>query len=753
MENGESDLVYNLAGLAIDGANDNGSHGLFQVIRAVEAAEAAIRQQVEENNRLRSELLKKNHESEKYQVDDSTAQNPHAVDDWDGFAHRSRGINQSNYHLARLTNGYSNLNNSYPHDISGTLGPRKGELHSVTNPLVQDYGERHFESRKSSEARSTVPSGRSQQRNGGISQHSGTFTASFSPSRYQIEGEDDLRKLMAMADIGDPDSSVMQDLTVQSRENEVEISQLRKHLAEYSAKEAQLHDENSVLEKRIAYMRMAFDQQQQELADAASRAISYRQEMIEENIRLSYALQEAEQERSTYVSSLVPVISEYLPQPPVDDALSIVGNIKVIFKHLQEQINITETKLKQSQYQLTPCRSDTNLTSYTQSPSHSFQKNGLDLVAQPSGPSKVRNWDILDNEQRNLSGVAKTLETDDLGRYSPPSSSFSSRFRDPAPQGLHKQLMVRQSDSRPRDGEITPSKQVKFSETISSIEINDPDMEGHQLGIDPSPEWSSRSSPYTADNHVSSYSPFQSPVHDESFSSSSEDLDDGPLPAVEGLQISGEAFPGRELLAAGYSINGTTSCNFEWVRHLEDGSINYIEGAKQPNYLVTADDVDTYLAVEVLPLNARKRKGELVKVFANEHRKITCDPQMQNIIRRNLHDGQVSYGISQSLGYLDIWEPATLVIKKEGFSIKGGGSNNGLLMEKFLPAPTVIVPCGHPTEFSIIGSSGVEHLLRAENNPGDIDGARDTIVLTLRIFIVRATTKKKGKKRPLFFHK
>ena len=32
--------------------------------------------------------------------------------------------------------------------------------------------------------------------------------------RYQIEGEDDLRKLMAMADIGDPDSSVMQVLLI-----------------------------------------------------------------------------------------------------------------------------------------------------------------------------------------------------------------------------------------------------------------------------------------------------------------------------------------------------------------------------------------------------------------------------------------------------------------------------------------------------------------------------------------------------------
>ncbi|KAG7567554.1 hypothetical protein ISN45_Aa04g004200 [Arabidopsis thaliana x Arabidopsis arenosa] len=65
-------------------------------------------------------------------------------------------------------------------------------------------------------------------------------------------------------------------------------------------------------------------------------------------------------------------------------------------------------------------------------------------------------------------------------------------------------------------------------------------------------------------------------------------------------------------------------CNFEWVCHLEDGSVNYIDGAKQPNYLVTADDVDLYLAIEVQPLDDRNRKGELVKVFANDNCKITC---------------------------------------------------------------------------------------------------------------------------------
>lgn len=39
--------------------------------------------------------------------------------------------------------------------------------------------------------------------------------------------------------------------------------------------------------------------------------------------------------------------------------------------------------------------------------------------------------------------------------------------------------------------------------------------------------------------------------------------DEDPLPAIDGLQITGEAFPGRELRACGYMTNGTTSCNFE----------------------------------------------------------------------------------------------------------------------------------------------------------------------------------------------
>lgn len=47
MENGGSDLAHKFVGLGINGVNNNeSSDALFQVMKAVEAAEATIKQQV-----------------------------------------------------------------------------------------------------------------------------------------------------------------------------------------------------------------------------------------------------------------------------------------------------------------------------------------------------------------------------------------------------------------------------------------------------------------------------------------------------------------------------------------------------------------------------------------------------------------------------------------------------------------------------------------------------------------------------------
>ncbi|XP_021301066.1 uncharacterized protein LOC110429375 isoform X2 [Herrania umbratica] len=719
MENGhDGKLAERLSGLALndkDNKEPSNDDSLFQVMKAVEAAEATIKQQAEENSRLRSELQKKIEQLEKYKVESGS--NPNAS-----------------------ANGATNTS------LNGTLNTLPAAVAASVNNA--GAAPSHFSSP------STV--------------------TSFSPPRYQLQGEYDSRLpqgLMPMPQGNNSNSLWKQDVALKVREHEEEILQLRKQLAEFS--EAQIRNEKYVLEKRIAYMRLAFDQQQQDLVDAASKALSYRQDIIEENIRLTYQLQAAQQERTTFVSSLLPLLAEYSLQPPVLDAQSIVSNVKVLFKHLQEKLIITESKLKESQYQLAPWRTDVNHSNFApQSPSHSLgatlttsSKNGLELVPQQAysqGKTQVTsdsqtdsNWDLPGQRQGGLGGgiASKNLEPDDLGRYSPIASRTSIANEIPT------QLAVSRGDMHTMQyGEETINKQVTFRDPVSNSEMDDPDTEGHQIEREPPSNWGSANTPYatTLDDPSSSYPPYLPPVLEEPSSSFSEAAEDDPLPAIEGLQISGEAYPGRELQACGYSINGTTSCNFEWVRHKEDGSVNYIDGAKQPNYLVTADDVDTYLAIEVQPLDNRKRKGELVKVFANEHKKITCDSEMQSHLEKNLYSGHASYKVSFSTGYLDIWEPAMLAIKREGYSIKCSGPNGLVVTEKFSPTMQVKVTFGEPTEFLIIGPNGVQRLLRADSNSTDISCSRDTIVLTLRLFIIRllqAGERRKGKKIGLFFNK
>ncbi|KAG4919656.1 hypothetical protein JHK82_057079 [Glycine max] len=660
--------------------SSNNNDNLYQVMKAVEAAEATIKQQVEENSRLRSELLSKIQELEKYRQEDSVDQKSRLAAQWKEQEHGSYEARQSAPSIG---------DHSENSQINGTLRVQPNDQLPMDNT--------------------------------GYSQLSSPSTRSVSPSRLLPEGDLDSRfnsprqGLMPVVETNSNNNSLLkQDLAINKvREHEEEIILLRKRLADYSVKEGQIRNEKYVLEKRIAYMRLAFDQQQQDLVDAASKALSYRQDIIEENIRLTYALQDAQQERSTFVSSLLPLLAEYSLQPPVPDAQSIVSNVKdlvhleftvnssiwqVLFKHLQEKLLLTESKLKESQYQLTPWRSDMNHANVaTQSQPHSIgaplttsNKNGLELVPQHMY-SQVKPQvsvdaqagtepDLLGRHQNGLSGgVATSVDADDLGRFSPLASRYSS-----APDAS-THLVVTQGDNHPAHyGDEMTNKQVTFRDPMINNEVDDPDGDGTHSTRETSTNWSSGNPPYTTtvDDPSSSYSPYLPPVLEEPSSSFSEAADEDPLPAIEGLQISGEAFPGRELQACGYSINGTTSCNFEWIRHLEDGSFNYIDGAKQPTYLVNADDVGTLLAIEVQPLDNRKRKGEPVKVFANDNKKIACDPEMQNHIEKAFYSGHASYRVSHS----------------------------------------VMIPYGHTSEFIIIGSSGDEHLLKTDFSGSGLTG-------------------------------
>ncbi|KAK6923300.1 hypothetical protein RJ641_011604 [Dillenia turbinata] len=814
MDNGYGNLAEKFSGLAVNEVSNNSSNGntinndnLFQIMKAVEAAEATIKQQVEENNRLRSELQKKAEELEKYKADEPTGQGAHIDDPWSVRIQGPYRAHQAVSTVAAQEDRVSTMDNASLHGLPGMLVLHPELVLKGEDPAHADG---HPESIKINGTLKIAPGGQPPGENAGLFQFSSTTMTS--PGRYQSEGDYDPQLhlspqgLMPMAEVNNPSSNWKQ--------------------------EAQIRNDKFVLEKRIAYMRMAFDQQQQDLVDAASKALSYRQDIIEENICLAYALQDAQQERSTFVSSLLPLLAEYSLQPPVADAQSIVSNLKippfltseaqnpdfvrflittkeskqspnqisssntasslmkqgsllprsrlspavvvitaegllrlnnrgsacmkvlkliqlhvisiliallsllqVLFKHLQEKLILTETKLKESQYQLAPWQSDiyhsnlapssfvgagptTVVCSFicTISP---FMRasllilklvcqnnNGLELVAQPTYspgnmPDSVDTGDLDILGQRALQGAApKILEHDDAGRYSPLVSRKSAGL-----DAAAHAVASRGNNHPVWNGEEFSNKQVKFSDPVSNSEMEDPVPEGYHNEL--SSGWTAGNSQYkTTLDDPNSYS-YLPPVLEEPSSSFSEAADDDPLPAIDDLQISGEAFPGRGLQAGGYSINGTTSCNFEWVRHLEDGSVNYIEGAKHPNYLVTADDVETYLAIEVQPLDNRKRKGELVKVFANENKKITCgivvvalrvydsysfvDPEMHEHIEKNLYNGQASYKVSLLAGHLDIWEPAILTIKKDGYRIKCSGSNGGTITEKFSQTTSVRV--------------------------------------------------------------
>ncbi|KAK4437537.1 hypothetical protein Salat_0087600 [Sesamum alatum] len=764
MENGESNLESKFARLTVsDPYNINGNDGLFQVMKAVEAAEATIKQQVEENNRLRSELQKKTEELVRYKSGGMKYQNPPSGDRWAENVNETGRADQIVLHLGNQIGGVGDADITSEHGLPRSVVLQTDLVHSNKDHALQTQVENQFYSSKVNGSLNMIHGGPVAPDSSGLSQFVSPTITLFTPTRYQQEGTPDPevrypgRDSVSMAEVNNTTVS-KQDIAVKVREHEQEILQLKKHLTEFSIKEAQIQNEKYALEKRISYMRLAFDQQQQDLVLAASKAISYRQDIMEENVRLTYALQAAKQERLIFVSSLMPLLAEYSLQPPVADAQSIVSNVKVLFRHLQEQLLVTEGKLKESQYQLAPWRSDVNPSNFAQSPVYPIEiKDGLELVPQPTySDGKMPSSDRQTSMVEDILGLPQSgrknlnnFEHDELERHPPLAS------RNIASDEVPSQLVFSQAEQHTvRNNEGTVGKKVTFGDLVRSSEIDEPENRGHQSDREPSANWNSKASATTPmDDPNSSYSPYLPPVLEEPSSSFSEAADDDPLPAIEGLQISGEAFPGQQLQACGYSINGTTSCNFEWVRHLEDGSFNYVDGAKQPNYLVTADDVDTYLAIEVQPLDDRKRKGELVKVFANEHRKITCDAVMHNCIEKTLYTGHASYKLSLSSGYLDIWEPATLAIKRDGYSIKCSGPSGVVVAEKFSSSTIVSIPYGSPTEFSIVDSQGTERILRVDTNSTDISGSRDTIVLTLRLFILKAGEKKKGKKRSLFFSK
>uniref|UniRef100_A0A0D9VY06 Uncharacterized protein n=1 Tax=Leersia perrieri TaxID=77586 RepID=A0A0D9VY06_9ORYZ len=173
--------------------------------------------------------------------------------------------------------------------------------------------------------------------------------------------------------------------------------------------------------------------------------------------------------------------------------------------------------------------------------------------------------------------------------------------------------------------------------------------------------------------------------------------DDDPLPGIEGFQIVGEPRPGSILTACGFPTNGTTLCNFQWVRYLENGTRQSIEGATMYDYVVSADDVGTLLAVDCTPMDDNTRQ-----IYPS-----------------------------------DEWDIAILTLKKAGYHIKV--KDEVLIEEKYSSSLQAKIPNGRNTQFVLVSSGGVnipfntQGISEPNNEDSDVR-LRDLIVLVLRTF-------------------
>ncbi|TVU21594.1 hypothetical protein EJB05_31242 [Eragrostis curvula] len=227
--------------------------------------------------------------------------------------------------------------------------------------------------------------------------------------------------------------------------------------------------------------------------------------------------------------------------------------------------------------------------------------------------------------------------------------------------------------------------------------------------------------------------------------------DGDPLPGIEGFQIVGEPKPGSTLRACGFPTNGTTLCNFQWVRYLEDGTRQSIEGATMYDYVVTADDVGTLLAVDCTPMDDNGRQGDLVREFANNENKIACDPEMQNEIDSYISSGRADFDVLVLAYSPEEWELATLMLRKPGYQIKFKHTGEVVIDEKYSPNLQTKIPNGRNTQCVLVSSGGVNLPFNThgitEQNDEDYDvRLRDLIVLVMRTFQSKALdAKRKGK--------
>ncbi|XP_058225071.1 uncharacterized protein LOC131334180 isoform X4 [Rhododendron vialii] len=463
----------------------------------------------------------------------------------------------------------------------------------------------------------------------------------------------DLTDDSTLNQVHDPESM---ELYSRVREQQEEILNLREQIAVSCVKELQLLNEKYALEKTLAGLRLAVDEKQLETIASASNQLAFRKGDLEEHLRLTHELKVAEDERYDFVSSMLGLLAEYGIWPRVINASTLSSNVKHLHDQLQLQLRTSHAQIEEIMSMAGNHARDGWLERDGQLPHRSsvqspyFQQDWHSLV-----PNRYteQHLEPNDNLLRNMHGS-------DLPQMTP------------FVHGEMQELLHNGSSQK-----VSPSNDRRFVGPDGSS-----DTAGANIRSD-SPEEKTRDPSFRFPTR-----------HDEFDSFRSEEG-----PGIEEFQIIGEAKPGYRLLGCGFPVRGTSLCMFQWVRHLQDGTRQYIEGATNPEYVVTADDVDKHIAVECIPMDDRGRQMDASET----------------------------------------WEPTTLVLKRSGYQIKDNRSQETLIAEKFSKDLSIKIPSGLSTQFVLTRSDGSSHPLNTYNDVR----MRDTLVLTMRMFQSKALDERK----------
>nr|XP_010919943.1 uncharacterized protein LOC105043916 isoform X1 [Elaeis guineensis] len=497
------------------------------------------------------------------------------------------------------------------------------------------------------------------------------------------------------------DPEIME-LYYRSQSQEEEILLLRKQVADAFVKELQLLNEKHILERKLSALRMELDEKQDDAISSTVKELTKKKNCLEENLRLTNDLKVVEEELYIFTSSLLSLLAEFSIRPPMINASTIGSGAKRLYHRMQWKTRSGNAGFNDINHLVG--NQPSNLpANYGHQPSSSSKSQ----LSQPFVGSKVNDF-----PQYNYYPMDMHVE----------ATSNQSRF-------IRDYDMPLSNNDKPREFPSAVYKDVGGTSAPNFFEDNTGESYRKLM----------------ADSQF-----YMPPAHDNQASSVSE-AGEASLPGIEAFQIIGEAKPGNTLRACGFPTNGTTLCIFQWVRHLQDGTRQYIEGATVPEYVVTSDDVDTLLAVDCTPMDDHGRQGELVRQFANNQNKITCDQDMQQEIEGFISAGRALFNVLLLMDSSEDWEPTVLTLKRSSYQIKVSSTEEVVVEEKYSSSLYIKVPCGHSAQFVLISSAGA-------NLPFCTDGTsqpysfendvrlRDIIVLAMRYFQSKALDgKKKGK--------